>query len=384
MLLDKLREGVFGTITVAARGEKLEKFLNSAYAKGVILWDIRRLAPNSIMFKMYPWTFKRLRPAVRSSKTQVKIVKRQGAPFFGQKVLARKGILVGAALCGLILYALSIFIWFVDVAGNKKLSELQVLQVAESMGIKPGILRSQVDTVRAARELKEKLPQAAWVDVSVNGTRVVIEIVEKVEKPAPKLGKGNLTAAKSGLVTDVMVIKGTAQIREGQTVKSGDTLITADGYPVAQGFVRARVWYSGTGLVQLKEEGVRPTGNSSNSLRIKIGTKVIILTGKQNPYKLYKEEVSSKSLPQWRNFHIPVEIITVQYREMVAYKKELTREEALQEAKVKAKAELQGKLPAEVKVLKSKETVYPVKDPNLVKFMIDLETLEDIAIHKES
>jgi similar to stage IV sporulation protein len=232
--------------------------------------------------------------------------------------------------------------------------------------------------------MKEKLPLAAWVGVSVHGTRVVIEIVEKVEKPAPKAGKGNLTAAKSGLVTDVLVIKGTSQIQEGQTVKSGQTLILADNGPVAQGFVRARIWNSGTGIAKLKEEGVKETGNTSDSLRIKIGTKVIILTGKQSPFKLYKEEQSSKSLPQWRNIRIPVEIITVHYREIAPYKREMSREEALNEAKEMAKADIAAKIPPDVKVISKKETLFPSKDPNLVKFMIDVETLEDIAVHTEN
>jgi similar to stage IV sporulation protein len=384
VLLDKLRDGLFGSITVAAKGERLEKFLNSAYAKGVILWDIRRPTPTSIVFKMNPWTFRRLRKAVRSSQTKVKVVERQGAPFFWQKILKRKGILVGVALCSLILYVLSTFIWFIDVAGNKKMNELQVLQVAQSLGLKTGIFRSRVDTSRVAREMKEKLPLAAWVGVSVHGTRVVIEIVEKVEKPAPKAGKGNLTAAKSGLVTDVLVIKGTSQIQEGQTVKSGQTLILADNGPVAQGFVRARIWNSGTGIAKLKEEGVKETGNTSDSLRIKIGTKVIILTGKQSPFKLYKEEQSSKSLPQWRNIRIPVEIITVHYREIATYKREMSREEALNEAKEMAKADIAAKIPPDVKVISKKETLFPSKDPNLVKFMIDVETLEDIAVHTEN
>lgn len=377
-----LKNTLFGTITVSVKGQDLEKLINTIYRHGIVLWHVRRISVHEFYFNMYPHAFKRLRPIIRHSGVKLKIVKRQGFPFFWQRLYKRKGFLIGLALGVLIVYALSSFVWFVDVSGNKRLSTQQILQQAGAIGIRPGIWRSEVDTAQAARRLKESIPQAAWVGVTLKGTRVEIQIVEKVDRPAPKPGKGNLIAAKTGLVTDVLVIKGVPQVSEGQTVKKGQTLITAENLPAAEGFVRARVWYTGKGAAKLVDEGVKPTGNTSTSLRIKIGSKVIILTGRKSPFTLYREQTSSKSLPQWRNIHIPVEIITVTYQEMVHYKKVMSKSDALRAAEIAAKEDLQTQLPEKVKLLGQHLFLPKTIDPNVVLVNIDAETLEEIAVHQ--
>ncbi len=384
MLLAGLRERLTGVLVVECRGEGLERLINAAHTRGIVLWDIRRVSPTAALFKMAAVDFRRLRPVIRRRGIKLKIRRKRGLPFVIQRLKKRKGILLGAAAGAAVIYALSSFVWFIDVQGNNKLSAQQVLEAARTLGLERGVWRSQVDPASIARRLKEKLPQTAWVGVSQQGTRVLIKIVEKVERPPAKPGKGDLVAAGTGLVTDVLVLKGTSQVKEGQMVKKGQSLIAAGGLPAAQGFVRARVWYTGTGEAKLKDEGVKPTGNTSTGLRIKIGAKVIILTNKKSPFALYTEEVSAKSLPQWRNIRIPVELITVRYREMTHFQTEMSREEALQAAESKAKEDLERKLPQGAKIVKQQLKPVPVKDHNLVRVDIDVETQEEIAVHRES
>ncbi|MDA8441283.1 MAG: sporulation protein YqfD [Peptococcaceae bacterium] len=382
MRLASLSDKLFGALTVTASGRELERFFNTAYKQGIVMWTVRRLNPAKISFMIRPAAFAALRPLVRGTGIRLQIERKTGLPFIWSRLSRRKGILIGVLLCGLIIYTLSSFIWFVGVSGNKKLSQQQILQVAESLGVKPGVWRKEVDTTQLARELKEKIPQTAWVGVTLNGTRVNIQIVEKKERPAPPPGKGNLIAAKSGLITDVLVIKGVPQVVEGQTVKRGQALIAAEQNPAAQGFVRARVWYTGVGSAKLVDEGVRPTGKVSASLRIKIGTKVIILTGKNSPYQLYSEQSTVKALPKWRNIQLPVELVTVHYQEMTHYKKVMSKEEATKAAEAKASSDLLAQVPAGVKVLARKTVVVKNSNINLATVHIELETLEEIAVHQ--
>jgi len=384
MLLARIREGIFGTLVVAVSGESLERFINSVHRRGIVMGDILIRGPQQASFKISPSDFHRLRPAVRHSGVRLKILRKAGLPFQLRQIGRRKGALAGVVAACAIIYLLSSFVWFIDVHGNKKLSRQQIIQVAQSSGVRTGIWRSRVDPGRLARDLKEKIPQTAWVGVSVQGTRVLIEVVEKVEKPAPLEGKGNLLASKTGLVTDVLVLKGVPQVKEGEMVKTGQPLIVAENIPAAQGFVRARIWYTGSGMAKLKDEGLKPTGRSSSGVRIKIGAKVIILTGKQSPFPLFKEAVDTKSLPKWRNISLPVEFITVRYEEMTHYTNVMSKEEALKSAEEQAKADLQAKLPAGVKVLHQRVHPGPEKDPNIVRFNIDVETLEDIAVHQQA
>ncbi|HEX3015325.1 MAG TPA: sporulation protein YqfD [Desulfobacteria bacterium] len=382
MLLGRVKEFLFGSLRVIAKGDRLDKFINLANRKGIEIWQVRYVNPKQAVFCMHPDQFHRLRSVVRHSGLRLKIRRKSGLPFLLHKIEKRKGLITGFVLICLTIFIASRFVWFVEVKGNKKLSAQQVLNVAQELGIKPGIWRGTVDPTAAGRELKERMPQAAWVGVTVHGTKVQIELVEKVEPPAPKPGKGNLLAAKTGLVTDVLVIKGTPVVHEGQTVKKGQLLVSADSLPAAQGFVRARVWYSGVGTAKLKDEGVAPSGNTATSIRIKIGTKVIILTGKKSPFTLFKVETESKSLPQWRNIRIPVEILTVNYQEMKPYKKEFSKEQALKLATDLAMEKLTAKLPTGVKVINKRTLVETEKDSNIIRVRAEAETTEEIAVHQ--
>jgi similar to stage IV sporulation protein len=384
-----------------------------AASRGIFLWDIKRVGENELYVKTRLSAVKPLRHIGRSTGSLFKFKGREGLPFMISRLKRRKSLILGAVLFLISLYALSSFIWFIDIKGNKVLPTEKVLQIAAEGGLKTGVLRFRVDGQKVEGYIKERMPEVYYVSVEINGTRATIEVAEKTIQRKEEQHPANIVAKKAGLVKEVLVLMGNPLVKEGDTVVPGQTLISGiipssefpgippgDGiqdpgappsppplptaYVRAAGLVRARVWYEGYGEIPLVEEGIRETGNRISRVCIKIGGREIILKGSRSiPYADYKLSRDVKKAPGWRNLSIPVEIITEEYVETEKYRVSRSRGEALELARSRALESACADIKDGVQIIEKKTGEVTVKTPeNIVRMRAYVETLEDIGMEK--
>lgn len=416
MFIFKFLSFLTGYVRIMVWGENLEKFINMAAGRGIFLWDISRLDKDRILVNARLSAVHPLRHIARKTKCRFEFRERQGLPFILSRVRRRKSLLVGAGLFLVGMYLLSSFVWFVDIQGNKKITDEQILRSAAGAGLKRWVFKWNFEPVEVETAIREDLPQISWVGVNVRGTRVVIQIAEKVTPGVKGEYPAHIVASKAGLVKEILVLAGNPAVREGDTVVPGQLLISGiippqekaaePGSPEqnggqteedsgkvkpgessivhAKGLVRARVWYEGYGEALLAEKMSRPTGLVISRLCMKIGTKEIILKGPKNisPGN-YKEERVVKKPLQWRNLTVPVELITESYLELENYSEQRTRDQALELARQKALAGVAGKMPSGARVLIREVKEVEVKNPeNIVRVKVFLESLEEIGVEK--
>ncbi len=189
-----------------------------------------------------------------------------------------------------------------------------------------------------------------------------------------------------------MVIEGTPQVHEGETVRAGQVLIRnlAENNPdsskppslvsVARGFVRGRVWYSAEKQVPLVEDIVEESGRVATGWGIKFGSRVIMVTTQDSPFKQAHKEVMSHSLLPWRNWRFSVEGIRVNYEELRTVHLERSVVEARQLAEQAARTEVQKKLTPKVPIVE--ETVKVLSNnPGAERVRVEVETYEDLAVY---
>lgn len=385
-----------GRVYFSARGGDPALFLNTALKEGITLYHTQK-AEHGLRAIVSLKDFPRLRRAARLSHAKVKIRAKYGWPFIARRWWRRKGLILGAAMIGMCLSILSQLVLFITVSGNKVIDSSELLLKANALGLKTWVWNRNLDLNAIAAGIQDDFPDAAWVGVSRKGTHIAISVVEKKRIQA-HTEAGNLVAAKTGLVKEIMVIQGIPQVHEGELVKAGQVLITqpaptqasppagnsksgTTSSPVAaKGFVRGRVWYSAEARVPLQEDRVLETGAQSSGYGIKFGSRVIMVTTPTSPYAMVHQEVGSTPVFTWRNWRLPVEVITVTYTELEKVHLERTPAEARQAAEVEARADIREKLtpgiiPVEenVKVLSSKAGVEQVR--------IEVETYEDLAVY---
>ncbi|OPY57772.1 MAG: putative stage IV sporulation protein YqfD [Pelotomaculum sp. PtaU1.Bin035] len=410
MLLFKLVSYFIGYVVIIVTGKTPEKFVNMAASRGIYLWDISKAGNDVLTLKVRLQAVKPLRHIARRTGCRYNIKSKRGFPFHFARLRRRKALAIGFVFFLGTLYFLSSFVWFIEVRGNERITAAEVLDVAAESGLSRGMPKWKIEPDRIEARIIERLPLVAWTGVYFKGTKVTIEVAERVVPEEMDRRPSHIVAAKAGLVKELLVLNGHPSVKEGDTVIPGQVLISGEIPPLeespkpgeenkpkeapkivrpsrfvhANGIVRARVWYESYGESQVIETGLRLTGRSETSVSIKYNSKEIILSGSQNaPFEHYEVETFVKKLPKWRNLEIPVELVTVEYRELAGYRDERNREDARKAAEKIALEAAAGQIPKDAVVQERWfEEVNPGNPENLVRVKAVLETVEDIGIEK--
>ncbi|MBE0466134.1 MAG: sporulation protein YqfD [Candidatus Desulforudis sp.] len=403
MFVLKILAYLFGYVTLVVSGRTLEKFINLATRRGIYFWDIRRLDADRIMIKARLNGVKPLRHIARDTGSRFKISHRMGLPFLLGQARRRKTLTFGAVFFLVVLYCLSSFVWFVQVDGNVKIADREILRAAREAGLYRGAAKWRFEVFAIEDGIKEKIPEIAWVGLEVTGTRAVITVAEKT-LPPPDTGDNpsDIFAAKAGLVRDVMVLSGQAVVQEGDTVFPGQLLVSGEIWPPealdpggaildveprlvrARGIVNARVWYEAYGEAPLVEEIHEATGREEKRVTIRVSGREFVISGpRRAPFKTYEVFETVREGPGWRNYALPVEIVTTVYRETKTRLVRHDRPEAVRLAESQAREILKERIPRGAKVLNERvDLVLAGAGEKLVRIQVIVETLEDIGEEK--
>lgn len=119
-------------------------------------------------------------------------------------------------------------ILFVAVEGNDQIPARHILSAAEASGIHFGATRRYVRSEKVKNTLLESVPQLQWAGVNTRGCTAVISVRERaVKTDEPKhSGVSSIVAERDGYILSSIVTQGTALVQPGQTVKTGQILIS--------------------------------------------------------------------------------------------------------------------------------------------------------------
>lgn len=401
-----------GYLVVSVEGKHIERFINLAVSRGVDLWDIFQPRENLMIAKVNLSSYRVLRHIARGAKCKMKIRRKKGLPFFFVRLRNRKMLVAGAVFFFVSLYVLSSFIWFVEVTSNKELKLVtkgEILEAASELGLKRGAPGFLVDNNSVAEAIEKKFSaKVSFVGVQQNGTRVTIDVVEKVlpKRDPQKELPGNIIARKDGLIKEILVLSGEPKVLVGDTVKKGQVLITGVIYPQppeeeppkgdegggtpekeqqmepilvnARGVVRARVWYEARARLPLKQHTEKLTGRRQKLVMLNVGGKSITLQrpeGKQFRYFRTQKDVRKLVLWKWK---FPVSLMVTEYRELEKRDFFFNMAEARAAAEKAAMKEILSKVPKEVEVVSRKVNVSSANEKE-IKVVVYVETMEDIG-----
>lgn len=343
-----------GYLVLRVEGKRTETFLNLAVTRGIGLWDLKKSFEGA-SFKLPVDSFKQIRPLVRRTGCRIKILRKKGLPFWQKRGTRRKGFVIGVLIFLFSLYYFNSFIWFVQVTGTDRIPEAEVMELARGLGIKPGAHKGGLDINLLEQKFVLEHESIAWAGLRVRGALLQIEIVEKLPGGDRIEGPADLVASKDGMVERVLVVEGEAVVAPGDMVSRGDVLIRgiqridtglAEGEepwinPVrARGEVEARVWYESRVPVNMVETQKRLTGNTSTAFLLFWKGKEFKLFGPSEIPYLYYQKQLVKSRWVWRNITLPVELVTIEYRELEMEKVTFTEQEALRNARHAAMQEV--------------------------------------------
>lgn len=197
-----------------------------------------------------------------------------GLPFLFHRYRRRYGAYIGAAAACLIMFISQLFVWNVDINGNKMLSDNEMIDIAAQCGIYVGAFIPDIRVLKCESDILLLEDDISSVSVNLKGTHAEIELIERVHAPeiAETDGVCDITAADNGVVVRVEAARGAPCIKAGDRVTKGQILISGDvttkeGYHYychASGNVYAETEYDFTAEAKLAVTRKCYTGKTSH------------------------------------------------------------------------------------------------------------------------
>ena len=344
-------------------GEETLRFVNLCRNNGIELRHLVR-RENAIQMEIDAENFKKLRPLVRKTHVKIHILNRHGPAFFFYRHKRRWWFLLGMTVFAGMIYILSLFVWQIDIDGNRKYTDALILQALAKMDVKTGCRKSEIDLPKIEEELRIMYNEITWVSASIAGTKLQIELregdlkisgssgggqtgnVKRVENREnnPKTQNGesetdlpaNLVADEDAIITNLVVRRGTVAVRYGDEVKKGDVLIEGKvyiynedetlkkvDYLTAEGDVFGKYQELYEKHYQRKHEVRSYTGKNYRELGVAIVGKSFCLPVWENILKKQLEENTLSEVWSWKKqfrltptFYLP---FALEYTEYVPY-----------------------------------------------------------------
>lgn len=212
------------------------------------------------------------------------------------------------------------YIWEIQVSGNDTVTTGEILDALEQCGVETGAcwLGFTSDSIRS--RMLVLLPELSWMTVNIYGSRAEVIVRERIPKPEmlEEDSPADLVAARSGVITNVLALAGQEQVKEGQAVMQGETLVSGAIADIhgqtrtvhAFGEVRASTYYELTAVSPAQKAEKIYSGRERSRWALVIGDKRINFYGNSSNYddscdkiySVYKLEI--KGL-----FSLPVSLV---------------------------------------------------------------------------
>lgn len=212
-----------GTIIIEVEGFFIERFINLCKIQNIEILDIKYITSGLISFKTSSNNFGQIKKIADKTKCKVKIKKKKGIYFVLFRYKKRKMFVYLAILVFLLMIFLSTFIFKINITGNSRISNEQIIDVLKKADVFVGKNRLFVDERKAGNMLRTEIYDIAWVGVEIKGTKVNIKIVEKtlVDDEDNEKVNGSIVANKSGVITKIIAENGTPRLLTGSYIEKG-------------------------------------------------------------------------------------------------------------------------------------------------------------------
>ena len=282
-MMKKEAFAVKGKCRVELNGAYPENLLNACALNGLEIWDMRCADRYRLSFLVYENDVETLKKLAEKSMCDITVQAVSGGSRLKGFVKRHMVLFIGLAIVLLLLVLSGFFIWDMEVYGNEKLTDGEILRALSECGVDCGSFWPGVDKELLRSEVLLKLPELAWMTVNVNSSRASVVVSERIEKPEiyVESESADLVAKKTGIIKSISALNGKVLVTEGNSVTEGEVLIsglmdsiTAQPRLVrAQGQVMAETWYELHSVSPAELAAKKPASGSRRRVALKFGDK---------------------------------------------------------------------------------------------------------------
>ncbi len=229
MILLNLIKKIENTVDFSVEGAECEAFLYQSICENIDIRDPRRKS-YCMTGKVRAKEYKKLRKIAKKHGMKMKIKRKYGWFFFYRKNRDKIALLSGMVGIMLLVLVFNLFIWEVEVVGNKKVPAEDILFLINEEGVKEGSFRKALDDRKIEGKIMNRFEEIGWVSLNVQGSKATVLIDEIREKSEPKPDDDkpvNLIASRYGVIRKMNVFDGQSVVKPGEAVMKGDLLVSA-------------------------------------------------------------------------------------------------------------------------------------------------------------
>ncbi|MBQ6801514.1 MAG: sporulation protein YqfD [Oscillospiraceae bacterium] len=217
------------TVDFCAEGAECEKLLSHCVKNGI---EIEK--PRKKGFRLYGCVkankYKKLRCPAKKYGLKLKILRKSGYYFILKKNKIKTGFALGMCFVFAVVQFMNLFIWEINVVGNKNISTESIVYSAKEKGLKPGTLAKKHDVQTIEWYIMSENDGLAVAEVNIQGSCANIMVREAKEPAESKPDDDipiNIVASRYGVIRSMDVFDGQSCAKVGDAVMKGDMLVSA-------------------------------------------------------------------------------------------------------------------------------------------------------------
>ena len=217
--------GKIGNVVVEVEGFFTERFINLCKINNISISNVKKITSGLIRFSINISEFKKIKPFAKKTKCKIKIKKKEGIYFTLFKYRKRKYLIGILIILVILVVSSNSFVWKINT--NIELTN-EIEHRLEKLNIKKGKLLINIDKNEIIKKLRAEFKEYSWIGIDIEGGHVNIEFKEKTilkDKDIQETRIGDIYADKSGILTKVVVEKGTAIYKIGSFIQEGMKLV---------------------------------------------------------------------------------------------------------------------------------------------------------------
>ena len=338
MIIKILLGYILGYLELDVEGYYIERFINLCRTNKIIIWHLKRKNEIILNFRVNVQDFRKVCRLVRKTKCKMQIKNKKGLPFLLHRYKKRKIFFTLLLVFIFLLFLSSNFVWNVDISEQNGENLENITQDIEDAGLKIGQLKSKINTKEIINKIRLQRIDIAWMGIELKGTNEIVKIVKADSKPeiVNQNEYCSIISNKEGIITKINAQAGTANVKVGDTVRKGETLIngwmegkyTGIRYVHAAGEVQAKVWYTKYKNISYNTTERKETGDFEKKYSIKFNNFKINLQKGVSKFKIYDTIETENKMKLFSDFYLPISIIKTTYKEVEETQKTYTMEEA--------------------------------------------------------
>ena len=227
-MLNRLTNALRGKVRLEVEGAFPERLLNLCAQRGILFWNVEWLEATRLRFTV---TRQGAGAAIELGERAMCTVTRAGQAgllVFLERFRRRYALLIGLALSLTAVCVLSQFVLTIQVEGNQTVPTAVILTELRRQGLRPGVFGPGLDEKTIRTKALLQLPELSWMSVNLYGTRAQVLVREATPEPevVDETATGSVVARASGIITRMDTLNGEALVDVGDTVVTGETLIS--------------------------------------------------------------------------------------------------------------------------------------------------------------